>query len=257
MPTAHSTGRHPARLSQSAPLALYRQVKNYILERIQSGEWPPETRIPSENQLVTMLGVSRMTANRALRELAAEGHLVRIHGVGTFIKENKPVMTFLKVKSIAVEINEWGGHHSCDVHLLRQENASAVVAAAMALAVGQPVYHSIIVHKDRGQPVQLSDRFVNPAVAPGYLDQDFNRITPNEYLVNVAPIQEAEHVVEAILPDTRAQKLLDIGAAEPCLLLNRRTWSFGQVATKALLLYPGSRYRIGGRFQASSLVDPL
>lgn len=257
MQTRHPHGHDPALLSNATPLPLYRQVKNYILDRIQSGEWPPETRIPSENQLVKVLGVSRMTANRALRELAAEGHLVRIHGVGTFVKENKPVMTFLEVKSIAVEINEWGGHHSCVVHLLRQENAGAIVAAAMGLAPGQPVYHSVIVHKDRGQPVQLSDRFVNPAVAPHYLDQDFTRITPNEYLVNVAPIQEAEHVVEAILPDTRAQKLLDIGATEPCLLLNRRTWSFEQVATKALLLYPGSRYRIGGRFQAPSLVDPL
>jgi GntR family histidine utilization transcriptional repressor len=250
-------GDLPMPLSPSAPLALYQQVKNYILDRIQSGKWPSETRIPSENQLVRTLGVSRMTANRALRELTSEGYLVRIQGVGTFVKEFKSLMTFMEVKSIAKEISEWGGSHSCEVHLLRKENAAEIVAASMGLAVGQPVFHSIIVHKDRGQPVQLSDRFVNPAVAPGYLAQDFTRMTPNAYLVKVAPIQETEHVVEAILPDRRAQKLLNIPASEPCLLLNRRTWSFGQVATKALLLYPGSRYRIGSRFQTPSQVDPL
>jgi GntR family histidine utilization transcriptional repressor len=244
-------------LSTSIPQALYQQVKKYILDRIQSGEWPPEKRVPSENQLVKQLGVSRMTVNRALRELTSEGHLVRIHGVGTFVKEPKPMMTLLEVKSIAVEIAEWGGVHSSDVHLLRKERATGSIASTMGLTVGQPVYHSIIVHKDRGQPVQLSDRFVNPDVAPDYLAQDFVCVTPNEYLTRIAPIQETEHVVEAILPDRLAQKLLLIKATEPCLLLNRRTWSFGQVATMALLLYPGSRYRIGGRFQVSLPVEPL
>ena len=236
-------------LSASAPQALYQQVKNYILDRIFSGKWSPEGRVPSENQLVAKLGVSRMTANRALRELTNEGYLVRIHGVGTFVKERKPMMAFLEVKSIALEIAEWGGVYSSEIHLLREERAMETVAATMGLKVGQAVYHSVIVHKDRNQPVQLSDRFVNPAVAPDYLAQNFTRMTPNEYLTRVAPIQETEHVVEAILPDRRTQKLLKIETNEPCLLLNRRTWSFGQVATKAQILYPGSRYRIGGRFQ--------
>jgi GntR family histidine utilization transcriptional repressor len=248
---------HASPLDATAPQALYQQVKNYILDRILSGEWPPEERIPSENQMVKQLGVSRMTANRALRELTSEGYLVRIHGVGTFVKTHKPMMALLEVKSIAVEIAEWGGVHSCDVHVLKEEKVSEAVAANMGLTVGRPVYRSVIVHKDHDQPVQLSDRFVNPAVAPDYLAQDFTRMTPNEYLTRVAPIQETEHVVEAILPDRRAQELLKIDATAPCLLLNRRTWSFGQVATKALLLYPGSRYRIGGRFEMPSNVDPL
>ena len=244
------------KVDASAPLALYQQVKAHILGRIQSGEWPPGARVSSENQLVAQLKVSRMTVNRAARELAGDGHLDRIHGVGTFVRELKPVMAFLEVKSIADEIAEWGGRHGSDVRLLRVEKAGQNVAAAMGLAVGQPVYHSVIVHTDRGQPVQLSDRYVNPAVAPQYLAQDFTRMTPNKYLIRVAPIQETEQVVEAILPDRRAQKMLLIAATEPCLLLNRRTWSFGQVATKALLLYPGSRYRIGGRFRPSP-VEPL
>ena len=70
---------------------LYQQVKNHIIERIESGEWPPERRTPSENELVEALSVSRMTANRALRELTAEGYLVRVQGVGTFVAARKSV----------------------------------------------------------------------------------------------------------------------------------------------------------------------
>ncbi|RTZ97716.1 MAG: histidine utilization repressor, partial [Deltaproteobacteria bacterium] len=90
--------------SQTAPRALYLQVKDYILERIGSGKWPPDQRIPSENQLVKRLGVSRMTVNRALRELSAEGRLVRIQGVGSFVAHPRPLTTLFQIISIDKEI---------------------------------------------------------------------------------------------------------------------------------------------------------
>ena len=61
---------------------LYLAVKQLIHERIDSGAWPPNFRVPSENELVSELGVSRMTANRALRELASEGVIKRVQGRG-------------------------------------------------------------------------------------------------------------------------------------------------------------------------------
>jgi GntR family histidine utilization transcriptional repressor len=236
-------------LDPSAPRALYQQVKQYVLSRIQSGEWPPGARIPSENQLVKILKVSRMTANRALVELSREGHLVRVHGVGTFVNRQKPPLAFLEVKNIADEIAEWGGVPVNEVYLLAEETAGDRVADALGIEPGGPVYHCVMVHRDGDQPVQLSDRFVNPAVAPDYLKQDFTRISPTDYLIRVAPIQEAEHVVSAARPGPLAQQLLNIDPGEPCLQLDRRTWSFGQVATQSRLLYPGSRYRLGGRFR--------
>ncbi|MDC6679410.1 GntR family transcriptional regulator, partial [Leclercia adecarboxylata] len=64
---------------------LYEKVKEYILRNVSTGVWAREQRIPSENELVATLGVSRMTVHRALRELTSEGFLVRIQGVGTFV----------------------------------------------------------------------------------------------------------------------------------------------------------------------------
>ena len=87
-----------------SPGPLYRKVKTLIKQRIVSGEWPPEERIPSENELVKLLGVSRMTVNRALRELTAEGYLVRVQGVGTFVSARKPVAAMLKIRPIKKEV---------------------------------------------------------------------------------------------------------------------------------------------------------
>jgi DNA-binding transcriptional MocR family regulator len=68
-------------ISKSAPEPIYRQIKQLIEQRIASGEWIAGQKLPSENDLVAALDVSRMTINRALRELTqpdrAAGHRAR------------------------------------------------------------------------------------------------------------------------------------------------------------------------------------
>lgn len=163
-------------------IAPYARIKRHVVARIESGEWGVASRVPSENQLAAEFGVSRMTARRALLELMQEGWLVRSQGLGTFVADRKPVLSMLEVRNIAEEIAERG--HSYASRLLRLEEVAATEAIAMYLGVqpGSKVFHSIIVHIDNGTPVQLEDRYVNPAVAPGYLRQDFARETPNAYL---------------------------------------------------------------------------
>lgn len=238
--------------TSNLPTPLYQQVKNYIIERIESGEFVTDTRIPSENELAEIIGASRMTVNRALRELTENGLLFRVPGIGTFIASRKPQTPLLEVRSIAEDIRLRGGVHSSTVHLLVQETATAKLAADLELPPGSAVFHSILVHKDRGIPVQLAERFVNPVTAPEYLKQDFTKMTPSQYLFKVAPLTEVEHVVEAILPNARTRELLQIKDSEPCLMLHRRTWSYDLVVTKSTFIYPGSRYQIGSRFKTAN-----
>jgi GntR family histidine utilization transcriptional repressor len=229
-------------------LPLYQQLKQHILSKINSGEWSPAMKIDSEAELVAATGASRMTVNRALRELTAEGRLVRRQGQGTFVAEYKPQSALLEIRSIAGEIKERGGQYSCEVHLLQEEKARPELAAAMGLKAYASVYHSVIVHKDKGLPIQLSSRYINPQIAPGYLDQDFTQITPNEYLLSLAPVSSVEHIVEALIPEVWVRDLLQINSAEPCLALYRKTWVDGIIATKSTFYYPGSRYTLGSRY---------
>ena len=234
--------------SAIAPSPLYQQVKNHILGRIQTGEWTPDMKIDSENSLVETMGVSRMTVNRALRELTAEGKLVRLQGVGTFVARQKPQAELLEIRSIDREIKERGGKHSCDIHLLQQEKATPEVSSEMNLETDAPVYHAIMVHRDNDIPIQLADRYINPVVAPNFLKQDFTQITPCDYLMGISPAMEVEHVIEAMMPDKWSRDLLEISRTEPCLILHRRTWINNKVATKNRFIYPGSRHKIGSRF---------
>jgi hypothetical protein len=87
------------------------------------------------------------------------------------------------------------------VHLKRAEKAPRELAGRLGLAPGARVFHSLIVHHDNGVPLQCEDRYVNPACAPGYLDVDFTRTTPTHYLLEVAPLWEAQYAIEASAAD--------------------------------------------------------
>ncbi len=234
-------------LAENDGAPLYAGVKQVILDRIRSGEWPPRHRVPSENELVAELGVSKMTANRALRELASEGELLRIQGVGSFVAERKGYSALFEVRNIADEIAERGHVHEATVIVLAEEPASPEVADALELEIGAPVFHSLIVHNENGVPVQIEDRFVNPGAVPDYLAQDFSTLTPNAYLTAAAPLSGSEHIVEAVVPRAWECKLLTILQNEPCLAIRRRTWSARQVVSTARLVYPGHRYRLETR----------
>ncbi len=231
------------------PRPLYQQVKEYIGKRLNSGELQPGMRVDSENELVQALGVSRMTVNRALRELTSEGRLLRQQGVGTFVAGRKPQSAMFEIIPINEEIELRGGEHSCEVLLLRKERAQPKLASDLKLAAYASVYHALLLHKENGKPIQLADRYINPLVAGDFLQQDFQRITPSAYLLSLFPVSEIEHVIEAIIPEHWISKHLDINEAEPCLVLHRRTWVGEDIATKSTFYSPGSQYSIGGRFK--------
>ncbi|HEY6620503.1 MAG TPA: histidine utilization repressor [Steroidobacteraceae bacterium] len=228
---------------------LYLQVKRHILDNIGSGKWGAAARVPSENDLVRSFGVSRMTANRALRELRDEGVLVRIAGVGSFVADRHAHAHPLEIRGIADEIRERGHVHRAEIVSLERIRVVAKLAEDFGLAPRSELYCSLIVHFENDRPIQLEDRYVLPKLAPDYLDIDFSRTTPHDYLVKVAPLQEAEHLLRAEMPDERTRKLLAMKRDEPCLVVIRRTWTAGQIASVARLYYPGSRYELSGRFR--------
>ena len=229
--------------------APYAQVKAYLKEGLACGRWPPDALMPSEAQLVAQFGVSRMTVGRALRELVAEGLVRRVQGVGSFAAHLLRVASTLTIHDLHEEIGARAHRHHANVHLCRNEALPAAQAAQFGLSPGTPVFHTLIVHFENDIALQCEDRFVNPACAPDYLKTDFTRITPTQYLLQVAPLWQAQYSIEAGAPTTREARLLDIPRQAPCLIIVRRTVNHGVPITLARLTHPGSRYRLEGKFE--------
>ena len=230
----------------------YQQLKEMIIARISSGELRPMDRVPSENELVESMRVSRMTANRALRELNDEGFVERIAGRGTFVADMRSRSHALEVHNIADEIAQRGHSHSSEVLRASRQHARGEVARALHVDPGTDVIHLLLVHYENKVPVQVEDRHVLAEFAPECLEQDFTRITPSAYLTGISPLAEAEHLVRAGIPNAAIRKQLQMDANEPCLVILRRTWSQDRPVTVARLHHPGSRYELTGTYRPQS-----
>lgn len=64
---------------------LYSQIYNRLVEQINSGVYPPGSKLPSEKELANEYGVSRITSKKAMDTLAVNGYISRTPGRGTFV----------------------------------------------------------------------------------------------------------------------------------------------------------------------------
>ncbi|MCW5655236.1 MAG: histidine utilization repressor [Hydrogenophaga sp.] len=226
----------------------YQRIKAHVLAHIHNGLWKEGDLIPGEEALAREFGVSRMTVNRAIRELSDEQTVERVQGSGTYVAQQKYQSTLVAIRNIAEEIAARGHAHRSDLHRLERVKATDTLAHEFHLPVGDPLFHSVVVHLENEKPIQVEDRYVNPAVAPHYMQQDFSCLTPNAYLMRVAPLQGVQFSIEARLPPPEVREMLHMPREEPCLLLHRQTRSMGQVAAVATMWHPASRYRFTGSF---------
>jgi GntR family histidine utilization transcriptional repressor len=231
----------------------YEQVKRFITDHIQSGKWEAGQRVPSEIELVEQLGVSKMTVNRAMRELTVAGIIVRRQGVGSFVSKTKPQSALLEMRDIAEEIEARGNRHSAEMKVLETITLEKPDDEMVGMRAGLRVFHSLIVHRENGTPVQLEERWIDPAVFPNYTNIDFSKVTPYRYLRGSVEATEIEHIIHAVVPNPQARELLEVPEGEPCLLLFRRTWAGETLATSSQFLFPGSSYALGSRYRLDRL----
>jgi GntR family histidine utilization transcriptional repressor len=227
----------------------YLKVKNHLREGISAGRWVAGDLLPSEAELVEQFGVSRMTVNRAFRELRQDGLIERVQGVGSFVARLDRVSSTLTVRDLHDEIRARGHSFESRVLVLRSIKASSEQAKALGVRAGTTLFHSLVQHLENGRPIQCEDRLVNPACAPDYLKQDFSQITPTQYLLDVAPLSEARYMIEALAPTPEEADALGIGRREPCLVVRRITFSRGKAVTMVKLTHPGSLYSLTGSFK--------
>lgn len=221
-------------------------IKKQLLTQIHSGTVAIGAKVASENQLAQQHGVSRMTARKALTELVNEGYLLRVQGAGTFVADSRPLSSMLTIRSIDEEICERGQRYRSEVLTQKHSAASDSEAACLGLNEGDELCQLDVIHFADDVPVQLEQRLIHPHWAEQFMAQDFSRQTASQYLSRQAPLTQADHVVEAIVPDNKVSAALQIDQRQPCLLVTRRTYSSLGIVSYARLYHPGNRYRLGG-----------
>ena len=227
----------------------YLQIKNAILEKIQSGTLQPDDKISSEHKLAKQYSVSRLTVQRAIRELVSEGLLRRVQGSGTFVNAFTHRFSLIEVRDVVDEISRLGGKPSSEVLLQRRVVPPPEIDELLELDEGQEVFHVAVLQSMDGVPVAHEERFAVVDVYSDFLEQDFTKRSVFDYLAARSVLEDIENIVAAVHVDRRLANLLEIDVGEPCIRVQRRNWYGGQCVTLTRITYAGSRQVLASRYR--------
>lgn len=218
----------------------YREIKQIVLDRIQSRVWGPDCLLPNETELAEEFSSTRTTVNRALRELAEEGFLERKRKAGTRVL-NAPVRKAqFAIPLVRDEVAATGAAYRYALVEQRSVPAPAWISARLGLGQEQDVLHVRCMHYAGNAPFQYEVRWIISNSIPEVLDADFSQSGPNDWLVQKVPFSNLELSFMAARADQTAAEFLDAATGDPLFTAERITWLRGQPVTLARLYFaPG------------------
>ncbi|AWN46159.1 histidine utilization repressor [Methylobacterium terrae] len=224
-----------------------------IRSRIVDGGWPPGSQLPVETELAERYGVSRMTMNKALGQLAREGFLIRRKKSGTQVAQPRAESAVVAIADIRDEVRRSGRAYRFRLIARRVRPGREEDALLLGGAAGSgEILWLQGVHLADDRPFCLETRLINPAVAEGAGGQDFTEIAPGAWLLEAVPWSVASHRVRAVNATASEAKLLELAVGEACLEIVRRTQAAGDWVTGVRLLYPGSEHQLVANFGPGS-----
>ena len=153
-------------------LDLKQTVKDMLLDHISQMDLSVETKLPREEELALMFGVSRITIRSVLDDLANEGIITRKHGKGTFVN---PVsagiqVSFNPVMHFSDMIRNSGYTPSVKIIECRTEAASKEVAMALKIKEGQDVVVCVKAFFADDKLCSIVQDYVDIELLPDYED---------------------------------------------------------------------------------------
>lgn len=136
-------------------IPLYLQVMSSIETAVRSKLLPAGTRLPAEDELRAIFGVSRTTLRQAIGRLASRGVVERRHGAGTWISRQAPINTMGGLQSIYQELSDMGRHPETELISLETVEADATLAEATGFAVGDRLHAVTRLRSADGSPVMF------------------------------------------------------------------------------------------------------
>lgn len=220
-----------------------RRIREEIAASIQSGEWRPGDRVPTEQELAARYGCARATVSKALGELAASGLVERRRKAGTFVAHPPVHSAVMTVPDLAELIAARGEAYCWELASLETAEAGGDLFAGPALRIEG-------VHRAAGEPFALERRFIALGEVPAAAGADFAKEAPGTWLLGHIPWTQARHVIRAVNPVRKEAALLGIGPGAACLELDRTTWRAGRVVTHVRQLFRGDRFDLVAEFNA-------
>jgi GntR family histidine utilization transcriptional repressor len=221
-------------------------IKQFLEQQISSGELSSGAKIPTEQSLADSFSVSRMTARRAVQELADMGMLTRTPGSGTFVAEPIKTVPMIAITNL-VDAAKQSKTHSHRIISADAVQLAANKARLMGLMADTLVFQLNLLHLNNNRPVQWQQICVNRSLAPALLKQKMDKIDPNDYLQWVCTPTKSDYQVSSVLPSASQRRDLDLSHQDnaSCLSVERRDWVGESVLSISTMLHPAEQFYLG------------
>jgi GntR family transcriptional regulator len=152
-------------LNSKSPIPLYHQLADIILAKIRSGEYPPGSRIPSENRLAATYGIGRPTARQATDLLVRKRMLVRKRGSGTFVGESRKEVDLFSLAGTISSFHKKG--ISITTQIIEDIRLETVENDSENPFSGQEVYFFSRLSRVEDMPVLIEDIYLHSTLFSG------------------------------------------------------------------------------------------
>jgi GntR family transcriptional regulator len=207
------------RVDRGLVTPLYHQVYTVLRNRILDGTYRAERLLPTEQELVTLFGVSRITVRRALNELAARGLIVREQGRGTRVATYVP-RTRLRggVEGLIENNRRMAAETEVEVLDFDYVRANEDVAEALHIKIGNSVQWAVRVRRLKGVPFSYLVTYVPENVGRTFQRSDLSA-TPLLVLLERSEVSvaRAEQTITAISATPAVATALDVEPGSPLL----------------------------------------
>lgn len=227
--------------------SLHAKVTQYIKEGIEGGAYKVGDRIPTENELAALLGVSRPTVRHALGQLTADGRLMRVKGHGTFVTKPKVLHRSASfIASYRAESEKNNLRLETKVLELCVTRLPDKAAKALSLPLGSKGTRLVRLRRLLGyndsKPVVYTTLYVPLKLFPEMESLDFTLISFYEVMGQRGlAISHATRRLEVSPTPEEVAVQLQISQFEPCIFVSSVGATEGQIAAE----YSESYYPAG------------
>lgn len=199
---------------------LYHQLKTYIKQQIESGQWQPGIAIPSERELEKLLGLSRTPIRQALGELVAEGWLERKHGKGTFVAQRTSAAVTTKLVGLVEQLRSQGLYPTIEIAEFGHCEAPAAVSQALGIPASTQMIRTVRRIAVSSGHVIVDENYFNINLSGVITEERLGRSTVFDLLeqsgVNVKKGSQSYSAVNA---DARIARLLEVPEGTALLVI--------------------------------------
>jgi GntR family phosphonate transport system transcriptional regulator len=206
-----------AALSSGEPL--WRQAELTLLEAIRSGRFPTGSRLPSELELASMLGLHRHTVRRTIELLVGRGALEIRRGRGTFVVEATIAYRIGPRSRFTENVRASGRTPSTRILSAQNETANSDAARWLELSEGAPISVITLVRAADEVPIVVARHSVPADRFPGFSDRlkETGSITRTYASYDVVGYTRRATRMSARLPSQAEVTALHVGRNAPLL----------------------------------------